>query len=103
MRRSLAPILFDDHDPAGRDAQRSSSVAKATASPAARRKAANKHTDPADGDVLPVHSFRTLLADLTTLTRNVVRFGNDRLSTLLVRPTRVQLRAFDLLGVSLAG
>jgi len=102
MRRSLAPILFDDHDPAGRDAQRSSPVAKATASPAARRKAANKHTDPADGDVLPVHSFRTLLADLATLTRNVVRFGNDRLSTLLVRPTRVQLRAFDLLGVSLA-
>src|SRR5205814_234360 len=69
MRRSLAPMLFDEYDPAGRDAQHSSPVAKARASPAARRKAA----DPADGEPLPVHSFRTLLADLATMTRNTVR------------------------------
>ncbi len=50
MRQRLAPILFDEHDPVGRDAQRTSPVAKATSSPAARRKAAGKCTDPADGE-----------------------------------------------------
>src|SRR5216110_1636695 len=70
MRRSLAPMLFDEHDPAGRDAQRTSPVAKAQPSPAAQRKAARQRTDPADGEPLPVHSFHTLLGDLATLTRN---------------------------------
>src|SRR4029450_3983677 len=72
MRQSLGSILFDAHDPAGREAQRSP-VAKAEPSPAARRKAANKRTDSAEGEPLPIHSFRTLLADLATLTRNHVR------------------------------
>jgi hypothetical protein len=98
MRQSLAPILFDEHDPAGRDAHRSP-VGKAESSPAARRKAANKRTDSADGEPLPVHSFRTLLADLATLTRNRVRLGRDRLVTLLATPTKLQRRALDLLGV----
>jgi hypothetical protein len=98
MRQSLASILFDEHDPAGRDAQRSP-VAKAEPSPAARRKAANKRTDSAEGEPLPIHSFRTLLADLATLTRNHVRLGRDRLLTLLATPTKLQRRALDLLGV----
>jgi hypothetical protein len=102
MRRRLAPMLFDDHDPAGRQAQRRSPVAKAIPSDAAQHKAASKLTDPADGEPLPVHSFPTLLADLATLTRNVVRLGGDRVSAVLARPTKVQRRAFDLLGVSLA-
>jgi len=58
MRGALAPLLFDEHDPAGRDAERASPVAKAKASPAARRKASRKRTDPAAGESLPVHSFR---------------------------------------------
>ena len=98
MRQSLAPILFDEHDPAGRDAQRSP-VAKAEASPAARRKAAKKRTDSAAAEPLPIHSFRTLLADLATLTRNRVRLGRDRLVTLLATPTKLQRRALDLLGI----
>jgi Transposase DDE domain len=102
MRRRLAPILFDEHDPAGRDAQRTSPVAKAKPSPAARYKAASKRTDPAQGVALPVHSFRTLLADLATLTRNVVRLGRNRIDILLAAPTKVQRRAFELLGVALA-
>ena len=77
MRRSLAPMLFDEHDPIGRDAQRASPVAKAKPSLAARRKAATKQTDMAHGEPLPVHSFRTLLADLATMTRNTVRLGRD--------------------------
>jgi hypothetical protein len=48
MRRSLAPMLFDEPDPAAREAQRSSPVAKAEPSPAAQRKAARKRTDPAE-------------------------------------------------------
>src|SRR6187200_337471 len=52
MRQSLAPMLFDEHDPAGRDAQRSSPVANAQASPAARHKAASKRTDPSHGEPL---------------------------------------------------
>jgi hypothetical protein len=98
MRRRLAPLLFDDDDPAGREAQRTSPVAKATPSPAARRKAASKRTEAADGESLPVHSFRTLLADLATLTRNVVQFGKDNRQTVLATPTKLQRRALQLLG-----
>ena len=53
-------------------------------------------------DGAPVHSFRTLLADLATLTRNTVRFGNNLPMTALSRPTPPQQRAFDLLGVARA-
>ena len=102
MRRSLAPMLFDEHDPAGRDAQRTSPVAKAQPSPVAQRKATRKRTDPADGEPLPVHSFHTLLADLATLTRNVVRFGHNRLTDVLATPTKIQRRSLYLLGVALA-
>ena len=48
-----------------------------------------------------VHSFHTLLGDLATLTRNVVRLGRDHLTTILTTPTRTQHRALDLLGVTL--
>src|SRR5690242_1265667 len=100
MRRSLAPMLFDEPDPAAREAQRTSPVAKAEPSPAVRRKAARKRTEPADGEPLPVHSFHTLLGDLATLTRNVVRLGRDHLTAILATPTRTQHRALNLLGVA---
>jgi len=95
MRQALAPILFDDHDRAAGEALRASPVAKAKPSPAAKRKAKTKRTD----DGLPVHSFRTLLADLATLTRNIVRSANAPATVLLASPTKSQQRAFDLLGV----
>jgi hypothetical protein len=97
MRQVLAPILFDDHDRAAGEALRPSPVAKARPSPAAKRKAKTKRTD----DGLPVHSFRTLLADLGTLTRNTVRWANAPAMALLASPTQIQQRAFDLLGVKL--
>jgi hypothetical protein len=97
MRQALAPMLFDDHDRAAGEALRSSPVAKAEPSPAAKRKAGKKRTD--DGQ--PVHSFRTLLADLATLTRNTVRCGKAPEMTLLARPTEIQRRALDLLGIKL--
>jgi hypothetical protein len=97
MRQALAPMLFDDHDRAAGEALRSSPVAKAEPSPAAKRKAKTKRTD--DGQ--PVHSFRTLLADLATLTRNIVRCGKAPPMEILARPTEIQQRAFDLLVVKL--
>jgi Transposase DDE domain len=95
MRKALAPILFDDHDRAAGEALRASPVAKAKPSPAAKRKAKTKRTD----DGLPVHSFRTLLADLATLTRNTVRCGKAPAMAILARPTKIQQRAFELLRV----
>ena len=97
MRRALAPMLFDDHDRAAGEALRSSPVAKAQPSPAATRKARTKRTD--DGNT--VHSFRTLLADLATLTRNTVRGGKAPEMALLARATPIQQRALDLLAVKL--
>ena len=95
MRQALAPMLFDDHDRAAGEALRSSPVAKAQPSPAAKRKAKTKRTD----DGLPVHSFRSLLADLATLTRNIVRFGRAAPFAVLATPTEIQRRALDLLGI----
>ena len=98
MQQALAPILFTDHDKQAADSQRASPVAAARVSPAARAKAATKRS--ADGQ--PVHSFATLLADLANLTRNTVRFGDALPVTVLSRPTTVQQRAFQLLGLKYA-
>ena len=98
MRRALAPILFDDHDRPAAAQARPSPVAAAKVSPAARRKAAGKRTD----DGAPVHSFRSLIGDLATLARNTVRFQEGPQTTLLTKPTSLQQRAFDLLGLAIA-
>ena len=97
MRQALAPILFDDHQRAEAAAARSSVVAPAQRSKAARRKAATKRT--ADG--LPVHSFQSLLADLATFTRNTMAMAAAPHDTFLLypQPTPTQLRAFQLLAV----
>jgi hypothetical protein len=97
MRRKLAPLLFEDHDRQAAAVSRASPVARAQVSPAARAKARTRKTD--DGE--PVHSCRTLLADLATLTRNTVRFGDNLPMIVLSRPTPIQQRAFDLLGTAL--
>ena len=97
MRSKLAPVLFDDHDHAAGERQRSSVVHPAQRSPAAHRKAASKRTD----DGLPVHSFRGLMSELGTLTANRVRMVDSGATfTLPSAPTALQQRCFDLLGVS---
>ncbi len=98
MRQALQAILFDDDDPAAGEARRRSIVAPARRSPRAEVKAATKRTD----DGLPVHSFRTLVADLATLTKNRVQPKTPGSPTfeLLAIPTPLQQRAFELLGVS---
>ncbi len=96
MRRALAPMLFDDHDPAAAARARASPVAPARASPAARAKAGGRKRTR---DGLPVHSFRTLLKDLATLARNRVQPTGAASADILTQPTPVQDRAFRLLGV----
>jgi hypothetical protein len=97
MRQVLKPILFDDHDKAAAEAARASIVAKAERSDAADRKAATKRTH----DDLPVHSFRSLLTDLATVTRNTMAMTQtpDAAFVLYPKLTPAQDRAFQLLGV----
>ena len=101
MRQPLAPMLFDDHDGAAAEAARVSPVAKAKVSKAAYRKASTQRVDVGDDATQPVHSFRTLLGDLATLTRNTVCFGGQKVMTVQATPTPVQRRALTLLGVEL--
>jgi hypothetical protein len=101
MRQSLAPMLFDDHDRAAAEAERTSPVAKAKVSKAAQRKASSLRVDAGDGETQPVHSFRTLLADLGTLTRNTVCFGGQKMLSVQATATPVQRRALSLLGAKL--
>jgi transposase len=98
MRQCLAPMLFDDTDPDEAEARRGSVVAQAQQSKAAIR----KQTTGLTPDGLPVHSFRTLLADLATLARNTIITAITPLHPLIVvtRPTSIQQKAFDLLGLT---
>ena len=99
MRERLAPLLFDDEDRAGAEARRASVVAPARVSDSARRKARTKRT----GEGWPAHSFRTLLRDLATVTKNRVapRLPGAEPFDVLARPTELQREAFRLLGVRL--
>ena len=99
LRQRLAPMLFHDTDRNAAEAQRNGPVAKAERSPAA----ITKQTTGVTPDGLPVHSFSSLLADLATLARNTVTtaINPHRPFTLLTRPTPIQQKAFDLLGLSL--
>src|SRR5271157_493151 len=98
MRQRLAPMLFDDTDKEAAEALRKSPVAKAERSPAALAKQTTGRTD----DGLPVHSFHTLLHDLATMARNTIITAITPLYplTVVTRPTPVQQKAFDLLGVA---
>jgi hypothetical protein len=98
MRQRLAPMLFDDTDKHAAEALRTSVVAQAQRSPAA----VTKQTTGLTPDGLPVHSFRSLLADLATLARNTVTTAitPNYPITVLTRPTSIQQKAFALLGIT---
>ena len=98
MRQELAPMLFDDTDKGAAEAARASVVAPAQRSEAAIR----KQTTGVTPDGLPVHSFRTLLADLATLTRNTIVTAIAPALPLIVlaRSTPVQRRAYELLHLA---
>ena len=94
MRRKLAPMLFDDADKEAAAAERASIVAKAQRAPAA----ISKQTTGGTQDGLPVHSFRTLLADLASPARNtiVTAITPDYPLTVLTRATPIQRKACHL-------
>jgi transposase len=99
MRQLLAPILFDDDDKPQAQAVRASIVAPAQRSTAAKLKALTKQT--ADGS--KVHSFQTLIGDLATIVKNRIQPADESIAALDMptRPTAIQQRALDLLGVSM--
>jgi len=89
LRAAWAPLLFKDEDPP----VTSDPVAKATRSPAAQRKAQTKRTTAGD----PCHSYRSLIDELGTLTRNTIRLpGTSATYDKLTQPTDLQARALDL-------
>jgi transposase len=97
MKRALAPILFDDDHKDEAKAMRKSAVAPAARSDQALAKAQKRRTE----DGIPVHSFKTLLEHLGTLTKNLVKvpLSGDTFSQ-FPHLTPTQQKAFDLLGVS---
>lgn len=99
MRRKLAPLLFDDEDPEAGQRRRSSIVAPAQRSASALRKASTLRTT----EGFAVHSFATLLKELSTLSKNRVqpKVPASPPFDSLTRPTPLQQKAFSLLAVSL--
>ena len=95
MREAWRPLLFADEDleaKANRDP-----VAPAKRSEAAEEKVVTKTL--ADGS--PAHSFRTLLADLSTIVRSTCRTPgapNAPTFAVVTTPTTAQQRAMDLLA-----
>ena len=96
LKQSLAPLLFEDEE----IDDGSLNVIKASRSESAQSKERKKRNQ----ENFPVHSFRTLLEDLGTICLNTVectiREGSYRFSK-ITRPTQLQQKALDLLGVSL--
>jgi transposase len=98
MRQRLAPMLYDDADKEAAEALRSSIVAKAQRSPSAIA----KETYGTTPDGFPVHSLQSLLIDLATMAQNTVvtALSANYEFTLHTRPTPIQQKAFDLLGIN---
>jgi transposase len=96
MQRAWAPLLFTDEEVDAVNARRSP-VKPAIRSAAGRWKDSTKTA--LDG--LPVHSFRTLLADLESVARNRMcsTTSKGEAFNLLTQPTARQAEAFRLLGV----
>ena len=95
MRRALAPLLFEDDDPEGARAKRSTPVQKAQPSDSAKRKTASKTTP----EGLPVQSMADLISHLGSLTLNEVNLPGQPDSRFIVtsEPTELQAKAFALL------
>jgi transposase len=97
LRRTLAPLLFEDEQRGAQPAP--SPVAPAQRSASALAKARTKRTP----DNLPVQSFRDLLRDLATIVKNRIQPTLKSIPPfdVVTRPTPLQQRALELLGVTL--
>jgi transposase len=89
LREAWAPLLFKDEQPTSA----ADPVAKSARSPSAIRKAQKKRTDTGE----QVHSYKSLLAELATLTRNTIRLPTTTATfDRLAEPTAIQARALEL-------
>ena len=86
MRQRLAPLLFDDENPEA--AVRPTVVSPAEVSESAKKKARGK----CNADGRPVHSFRTLIKGLATITQNQVllKLKDAKPFEMMTRPTKLQ-------------
>jgi transposase len=90
LKGAWAPLLFKDEQPP----TSIDPVAKATRSAAAKRKAQTKRTTTGE----PCHSYKSLLSELATLTRNTIRLAHaDATFQKLAQPTHLQTHALDLI------
>jgi hypothetical protein len=89
LKAAWKPLLFtDEHRPTSPDP-----VAKAVRSTSAQQKAQTKRTSAGQ----PAHSYRTLLTELSTQTRNTTRLhGHNATFEKLTQPTALQAEALDL-------
>jgi len=89
LKAAWKPLLFtDEHRPESPDP-----VAKAVRSTSAQHKAQTKRTTTGK----PAHSYRTLLTELATQTRNTTRLhGHAGTFEKLTQPTPLQTEALDL-------
>jgi hypothetical protein len=96
LKQDLAPLLFEDEETEDKYQE----VVRANRSESAKSKDRKKR----NSENLPLHSFRTLLEDLGTICLNKVECnfekGKSSFET-ITRPTRLQQKALDLVGVSL--
>jgi hypothetical protein len=89
LRQAWTPLLFKDENPPPQP----DPVAKATRSRSAQRKAQTKRTTT--GEI--AHSYKSLLAELATLTRNTIRLpGTTATFNKLATPTPSQAHALEL-------
>ena len=98
MRQKLAPMLFAEEEE--ETVLTEEKVLRYQPSEKARRKSSKKKNDLEE----PVHSFPTLLDDLGTICLNTVEAvvaGKKIMFEKITRPTSLQQKALDLLGVSL--
>jgi hypothetical protein len=97
LRDAIKPLLHDDEELEARRQNKTNPVAPTSRSDRAKAKAARHRTD----DDLPVHSLRTLLQDLATLTYNISSTPINPKAKIIIttRPTTLQAKAFALLGI----
>jgi hypothetical protein len=95
LEAAWAPLLFRDENPPVRT--------DPVAPPERSASVLAKERDHRTPDGLRVGSFTTLMAELATLTRNLVvpaGLGEEAAFEVLTEPTPLQARAFALIGVS---
>ena len=97
MRQKLKPMLFDDEDLVAQRNNRISPVFPTEPSEGAMRKKSTARNENGQ----PIHSFRTLLEDLGTITYNIVApvTAPQHTCVTITNPTPLQAQAFSFLGI----